>query len=222
MIVVDKQVRCEASGLAQQTFGQKTCHKMTLVKPTDITVTYFCSFEVFCLETQRPCSIYIRTLSPRQGMSVEIIFCPLCHKPRTQREKGDALFFLGLPKLFGVYSNHRAYILLWVLSDTKSQEVSRLLEEIRRQSRVPILSVPAIVITNIATACSFLAKRWPTEFVRRAVKTAQDDQGRGTEQSLSESLQTRRQISKIHENMRHPSSRTLVTDQQRSLCSGIC
>ena len=31
-----------------------------------------------------------------------------------------------------------------------------------------------------------------------------------TEQSLSESLQTRRQISRIHENMEHPSNRTLV------------
>ena len=31
-----------------------------------------------------------------------------------------------------------------------------------------------------------------------------------TEQSLSETLQTRRQISKIHENMGHPSNRTLV------------
>ena len=40
--------------------------------------------------------------------------------------------------------------------------------------------------------------------------TAQDDQEDETEQSLSESLQTRRQISKIHENMGHPSNRTLV------------
>ena len=39
---------------------------------------------------------------------------------------------------------------------------------------------------------------------------AQDDQEDETEQSLSESLQTRKQISKIHENMGHPSSRTLV------------
>ena len=40
--------------------------------------------------------------------------------------------------------------------------------------------------------------------------TAQDDQENETEQSLSDSLQTRRQISKIHENMGHPSNRTLV------------
>ena len=39
---------------------------------------------------------------------------------------------------------------------------------------------------------------------------AQDDQEDETEQSLSESLQTRRQISRIHENMGHPSNRTLV------------
>ena len=40
--------------------------------------------------------------------------------------------------------------------------------------------------------------------------TAQDDQEDETEHSLSESLQTQRQISKIHENMGHPSNRTLV------------
>ena len=40
--------------------------------------------------------------------------------------------------------------------------------------------------------------------------TAQDDQEGETEQSLSDSLQTRRQISRIHENMGHPSNRTLV------------
>ena len=40
--------------------------------------------------------------------------------------------------------------------------------------------------------------------------TAQDDQEDETEQSSSESLQTRRQISTIHENMGHPSNRTLV------------
>ena len=40
--------------------------------------------------------------------------------------------------------------------------------------------------------------------------TAQDDQEAETEQSLSETLQTRRQLLKIHENMGHPSNRTLV------------
>ena len=39
--------------------------------------------------------------------------------------------------------------------------------------------------------------------------TAQDDQEDETEHSLSETLQTRRQISKIHENMEHPSNRVL-------------
>ena len=43
--------------------------------------------------------------------------------------------------------------------------------------------------------------------------TAQDDQENETEQSTSELLQTRRQVSRIHENMGHPSN--------RSLCSGI-
>ena len=40
--------------------------------------------------------------------------------------------------------------------------------------------------------------------------TAQDDQEDETEQSLSDSLQTRQQISRIHENMEHPPNRTLV------------
>ena len=40
--------------------------------------------------------------------------------------------------------------------------------------------------------------------------TVQDDQEDETEQSLSDTLQTRREISKIHENLVHPSNRTLV------------
>ena len=40
--------------------------------------------------------------------------------------------------------------------------------------------------------------------------TPEDDQEDETEQSLSDSLQTRRHISSIHENMGHPSNRTLV------------
>ena len=38
----------------------------------------------------------------------------------------------------------------------------------------------------------------------------EDDQEDETEQSLSDSLQTRGQTSRIHENMAHPSNRTLV------------
>ena len=40
--------------------------------------------------------------------------------------------------------------------------------------------------------------------------TAQDDQADEAEQSLAESLQTRRHISKIHESVGHPSNRTLL------------
>ena len=139
----------------------------------------------------------------------------------------------------------------------KSQEAQGLLEEIRRQSSVSVLSGPAVVIPYVATASVFLAKGWSTESVvvrtaRTAQEkpekeraehayyshihdevtvydafpatnqkldedgnlsedtTAQDDQEDETEQSLSVTLQTRRQISKIHENMGHPSNRTLV------------
>ena len=48
-------------------------------------------------------------------------------------------------------------------------------------------------------------KEHPTENT-----TPEDDQEDETEQPLSDSLQTRRQISRIHENMGHPSNRTLV------------
>ena len=37
-----------------------------------------------------------------------------------------------------------------------------------------------------------------------------DDQDEETEQSQSDSLQVRRQIARVHENMGHPSNRTLV------------
>ena len=131
--------------------------------------------------------------------------------------------------------------------------------KIRRQPSVFVLSGPAVVITNVATASVFPAEGRSTESVSRVVRTAktrqekhekeraehayhshiheevtisdvfpatiqgleedehlqedttaQDDQEDETEQSLSDSLQTRRQISKIHENMGHPSNRTLV------------
>ena len=152
-----------------------------------------------------------------------------------------------------------AYIPLRVLAVTESQETQWLLDEIQQQPSVFVLSGPATVITNIATASAFPAYGWSTESVSRVVRTARttqekhekelaehayynhthdevtvydafpatiqkfdedeslpedttalDDQEDETEQSLSESLQTRRQISKIHENMGHPSNRTLV------------
>ena len=51
-----------------------------------------------------------------------------------------------------------AYILLRVLADKKSQEAQGLLEEIRRQSSVSVLSGPTIVFTNVATASVLLAQ----------------------------------------------------------------
>ena len=153
-----------------------------------------------------------------------------------------------------------AYILLRVLAVTESQETQWLLDEIQQQPSVFVLSGPATVITNVATASAFLADGWSTESVSRVVRTArtrqennereraehayyshihdevtisdaftvtgqgldggehpaentipQDDQEDETEQSLSDSLQTRRQISRIHENMEHTSNRTFGT-----------
>ena len=68
------------------------------------------------------------------------------------------------------------YILLRVLADTKSQEAQELLAEIRRQSGVFVLSAPATVITNVATASVFLAKGWSTESVSRVVRTVKTRQ----------------------------------------------
>ena len=50
-----------------------------------------------------------------------------------------------------------AYILLRVLAVTESQERQGLLDEIQQQPRVFVLSAPATVITNVATASAFLA-----------------------------------------------------------------
>ena len=66
--------------------------------------------------------------------------------------------------------------MLRVLADTKSQEAQGPLEDIRKQSSVSVLSGPAIVITNVATASVFLAKGWSTESVSRVVRTARTTQ----------------------------------------------
>ena len=128
-----------------------------------------------------------------------------------------------------------AYTLLQVLAVTESQETQWLLDEIQQQPSVFVLSGPATVITNVATASVVLAEGWSTESVGRVVRTkkhekeraehaycnhihdevtvydafpatiqkldedenlpedttAQDDQEDETEQSLSETLQTR-------------------------------
>ena len=146
-----------------------------------------------------------------------------------------------------------------MLSVTENQETQWPLDEIQRQPSVCVLSGPATVITNVATARAFLADGWSTESVSRIVRTArtrqenhekeraehahhshvhdevtvsdifpatvqgldggehpaentlpEDDHKDETEQSLSDSLQTRRLISRIHENMGHPSNLTLV------------
>ena len=55
---------------------------------------------------------------------------------------------------------------------TRRVKAQGLLEEIRRQSSVSVLSGPAIVITSVATASVFLAKGRSTESVSRVVRTA--------------------------------------------------
>ena len=76
-----------------------------------------------------------------------------------------------------------ACILLRVLAVTESQETQWLLDEIHQQPSVFVLSGPATVITNVATASAFLADGWSTESESRVVRTArtrQENNGRGT------------------------------------------
>ena len=69
-----------------------------------------------------------------------------------------------------------AYILLRLLAVTENQETQWLLDEIQRQPSVFVLSGPATVITNIATASAFLADGWSTESVSCVVRTARTRQ----------------------------------------------
>ena len=62
--------------------------------------------------------------------------------------------------------------MLRVLAVTKSQEAQGLLEDIGQRSSVFVLSGPATVITNVATASVFLAEGWSTESVSRVARTA--------------------------------------------------
>ena len=59
-----------------------------------------------------------------------------------------------------------------MLAVTESQEAQGLLDEIQQQPRAFVLSGPAIVITNVATASALLAEGWSTESVSRVVRTA--------------------------------------------------
>ena len=73
-----------------------------------------------------------------------------------------------------------ACIPLRVLAVTESQETQWLLDEIQQQPTVLVLSGPATVITNVATASVFLADG-STESVSRVVRTArtrQENNGR--------------------------------------------
>ena len=65
------------------------------------------------------------------------------------------------------------YILLRVLAVTESQETHGLLDEIQQQLSVFVLSGPATVIANVATASAFLADGWSTESVSR--KNSEDN-----------------------------------------------
>ena len=53
-----------------------------------------------------------------------------------------------------------------------SQETQGLQDEIQQQPSVFVLSGPATVITNVATASAFPAEGWSTESVSRVVRTA--------------------------------------------------
>ena len=63
-----------------------------------------------------------------------------------------------------------------VLAVTESQETQWLLDKIHQQPSVFVLSGPATVITNVATASAFLADGWSTESASRVVRTARTRQ----------------------------------------------
>ena len=69
---------------------------------------------------------------------------------------------------------HSYYSECWPV--TESQETQWLLGEIQQQPSVFVLSGPATVITNVATASAFLADGWSTESVSRVVRTARTRQ----------------------------------------------
>ena len=71
-----------------------------------------------------------------------------------------------------------AYILLRVLAVTESQETQWLLDEMQQQPSVFVLSGPATVVANVATASAFLADGWSTESVRRTARTRQENNER--------------------------------------------
>ena len=122
----------------------------------------------------------------------------------------------------------RCIHLLRVLAVTESQEAQVLLDEIQQQPSVFVLSGPAIVITSVTTASALLSDGWSTESVSRVERTARTRQENNEKEraehayyshihdevTISDAFpgahQTRRQISRIHENMEHPSFRTLA------------
>ena len=69
-----------------------------------------------------------------------------------------------------------AHILLQVLAVMESQETQGLLDEIQQPPSVFVLSGPATVIINVATASAFQADGWSTESVSRVVRTARTRQ----------------------------------------------
>ena len=58
----------------------------------------------------------------------------------------------------------------------ESQETQGLLDESQQQPSVFVLSGPATVITNVATASAFPPDGWSTESVSRVVRTARTRQ----------------------------------------------
>ena len=127
--------------------------------------------------------------------------------------------------------------LLRVLADTKRQEAQRVLEEIRRQSSVSVLSGPAIVITNVATVSVFLSKGWSTESVSRVLRTARITQEKHEKDRAEHAYDSHMHdevtvsdafpatIRKLDEDENHPEDTTVQDDQEderNSLCSNHC
>ena len=102
-----------------------------------------------------------------------------------------------------------ACIPLRVLAVTESQDAQGLLDEIQQQPSAFVLSGPATVITNVATASAFLADGWSTESVSRVVRTARTRQDNNGKERAS------------HESHSHMHDEVTISDTLPATAQGL-
>ena len=103
-----------------------------------------------------------------------------------------------------------AYVLLRVLAVTESQETLGLLDEIQQQLGVFVLSGPAVAITNVVPAREFLAQPKFRDSMKVKIPQKSNIQKMIRTTKQKSHYPTHCKTARIHENMEHPSNRTLV------------